>query len=616
MKKFLLGLCFLPAAAMAQKIAPPVAQPNQMESINFYKKSMERNPVGGKFNPFNQQRNYDTAYARLGYTYYDLMTNGTIARRVQAYSGNKYSVVWTGDPTQDNTFPNRGTAYTHYNGTSWSPFNQTRIEPERSGWPTLSEVDGHEWIISHFASIGTDEAAGGTFWMKNASVGNPSFNKEFAKDMPKGPYWPRAAASGDYIHAVAVYNNNTYKAGVRNPVVYYRYNVKTQDFEADGITLPGYDSTRVVQGAADEYSIDVRDSVVAILIGGTLNDLMLFKSNDFGKTWNKTIVDSFALAPLDLRTSDEFDTTWTNDGTANVILDNNNNAHVFYVPLRIIDDTPGDSSYSYFFSNYGVYHWSELNPVAVGPIGYALDYDKDDVVSITPETSRTSGEGAGYGGNGITSMPVPAIDAAGNLYVIYSACNEVDLSLNNTNFRHIYVVYSKDNGATWSEPQDLTQTMEQEHVYASTPRMVVDGKLAVTWMRDEIPGVYLVNSSLGLSRNEMMFKAFPAQDILDNKVGIDKTGIRKVAAVNQIMGVYPNPANSQANVMLNVKAGASATVEVTDMLGRPVIAATKAVVTGGNNVVTLNTEGLNSGAYLVKVVSNGAVSTARLIISK
>ena len=91
-------------------------------------------------------------------------------------------------------------------------------------------------------------------------------------------------------------------------------------------------------------------------------------------------------------------------------------------------------------------------------------------------------------------------------------------------------------------------------------------------------------------------------------------GINEVAK-SSVLSVYPNPANTTATVSFDVANGAEVSVNVTDLSGKVVYANNLGSVKGAQKV-TLNTEALTSGVYMVNVTMNGAVSTKKLVVKK
>jgi hypothetical protein len=91
-------------------------------------------------------------------------------------------------------------------------------------------------------------------------------------------------------------------------------------------------------------------------------------------------------------------------------------------------------------------------------------------------------------------------------------------------------------------------------------------------------------------------------------------GIKEVENIAKLT-VFPNPANTTATVSFDVVNDAEVSVTVTDLSGKVVYTNDLGSVKGAQKV-TLNTEVLNSGVYMVNVTMNGAVSTKKLVVKK
>lgn len=81
-------------------------------------------------------------------------------------------------------------------------------------------------------------------------------------------------------------------------------------------------------------------------------------------------------------------------------------------------------------------------------------------------------------------------------------------------------------------------------------------------------------------------------------------------ATSQLLSVYPNPATDYVKVVLD--SDAPSTIEIINLNGQ-VVAQSTAQSTGLQSA-TISTEALVPGMYIVKVTSNGATQTERLII--
>jgi hypothetical protein len=92
------------------------------------------------------------------------------------------------------------------------------------------------------------------------------------------------------------------------------------------------------------------------------------------------------------------------------------------------------------------------------------------------------------------------------------------------------------------------------------------------------------------------------------------------AAINEVennfgLNVYPNPANTSATVSLELSNEADVTINVTDLSGKVVYTNALGTVNGAQSV-TVNTDALTSGVYMVNVTVDGTVSTQKLVVRK
>jgi hypothetical protein len=86
-------------------------------------------------------------------------------------------------------------------------------------------------------------------------------------------------------------------------------------------------------------------------------------------------------------------------------------------------------------------------------------------------------------------------------------------------------------------------------------------------------------------------------------------------ATSYNMSVYPNPANANTTLSFELSNEAQASVNVTDLAGKVVFTQALGTVNGTQNV-TLNTESLTNGVYMVNLTVNGTVSTQKLVVRK
>lgn len=92
------------------------------------------------------------------------------------------------------------------------------------------------------------------------------------------------------------------------------------------------------------------------------------------------------------------------------------------------------------------------------------------------------------------------------------------------------------------------------------------------------------------------------------------------ASINEVennfgLNVYPNPANTTATVSMQLSNEADVTINVSDLAGKVVYSNSLGMVNGTQNV-TVNTDALTSGVYMVNVSVDGVISTQKLVVRK
>ena len=612
----------------------------------------------------------------MGLTVYDLQTNGSVARRIVLYPDGEISAVWTTCPTLfDQSFILRGTGYNHYDGkSSWLlPEGQLSqpVEPKNyhSGWPNpcIDSVanPAHEFCISHSPNgVITGVTKSTIQRIDNVTIGGNSWTQSTVSNVSQNsPLWPRVAQSGNYAYMIANYDYQESPGdtpeikGIKDPTVYFRSTDGGLTWVNDS-TLPGYDTSgdialpgnnrKEIFGSGDNYAIDAQGSDVAIVIGGYFSDLSLWKSTDYGMTFTKTIIDTAQTRVHGGNVPRDTALHYANDGSMNVILDKNNNAHVFYGVrgIRYPKDSP--TYYVHYEGYNGILHWDEKNQHK-SIIGYSPDLNGNGTldcgVGFFYQTAA-GGISYEYGDDGLTSMPTSTIDANGNIYCVYSVYMEaIDPTLSTTSdevdvnsaggatadnflhFRDLFVTYSNDGGATWAPEQNITKTPGVEEVYPSLARQT-DGKIHLEFMSDSFASDYVehVNASTLPTKqsladfNNIKYMGINISDITGGNFGTpgQYAGIKPATQQNAVFSVsdiYPNPSEKgNVSVAITMQTPANASIQVYDMAGHLISEQNLGLLPSGKQVETISTKGLNTGMYFVKVNAGGYTTENKLVI--
>lgn len=567
----------------------------------------------------------------IGNTVYDLQTNSSTMPRLFNFGDGTLSATWTMGLDAAAGYPDRGTGYNHFDGASWMPEPDTRLEAStRTGWPCLvGTADGDEVVVNHIFSapyslLQLTKAAGSSTWVE---AGVPTGN-------PPGIVWPRIAVGGpdgNTIHAIAitlpVANGGTTYLDVDGHILYYRSLDGGATWDVQGMVIPGLDNTTSNAHTADAYAIDARGETVAVAVFNDWGDVAVWKSTDNGDTWSSTIVNDFPLdnyvtdagytvddlPPYDPAQPDTL-AILTSDNSGAVIIDNNDMVHAFYGRMYVIDVELTDGFTNYYPGTSGIAYWNEsFGPDSTRTIVDVTDSDGNGIFDVADAS-----EIALYF-TSMTGFPSVGIDEDNNLYLAYSAVMEQFFSETATpnlqHYRHLHVTASLDNGETWTDPIDLINeeiAMEPdlisvyEAVFPSVARLV-DDKMHLIYQLDFEPGLALRGDMDAAGSNFISYIG----------VNVDEFGVTNAkepaAETRTGLQLSPNPAVSRVNVQVELTEASPARLEVFNPTGQLVRSLDLGEVPAGRFTTNIDLEGLGKGIYLVKFTAGEGSSVRKLV---
>lgn len=538
----------------------------------------------------------------VGTSTYQLQTNNAIQNRIVNNADGTISASFTFS-NAGGTWTDRGTGYIYHDGTTWSAAPTSRIEPVRTGWPSLIVMgDNSERVITH----NTDGK--NVHYSNRATKGTGSWSHSataLASTAPEGNYWPRAVAGGPSngsLHVISISNpvdaasNPVYFNGQQGCLTYCRSLDGGTTWDILHSVPSQHNSSQYSGFRADAYAIDARGNTIAYVVGGPTNDVFLMKSTDNGTTWTKTIINSFPI-PLfvdqltDINGDSVIDTLDTNDGNVALIIDENDDVHVWYGNMRILNDDSTDAQYSYFPGTAGLMYWNEnmgASPAVM--IAGLEDTDGDMVISVTDWGSY---------GNSLTSMPSVGIDELNTLHLTYSGLVELTDFGNGKSYRNVYHMSSSDHGTTWSAPVKVNEDLFLEQVFCSVARRAESSCVKMIYQTDIGPGHGVQSTSADFADNsgvttEQVYACYSPI-----------TGTAEVTAASEMVSLFPNPANAAITV---TAVNAIEKIEMFNAMGALVISTTPNALNAPINITTLN-----SGVYMVKIYNGGKVATRKFV---
>ena len=603
----------------------------------------------------------------IGTSTYDLQSNAAVhSSRIKMHNGGSISVGWTMSQQYSAAYSDRGTGYNFYDGSAWGTQPTDRLETTRVGWPSILICgNGAEASIAHntdnsYVQMTYRTAYGtGLFYENTLSTQDSTGTYRYM-------IWNRSAIGGiddNTIHMIALTaplgNGGSMYNGLDGALLYYRSIDCGDSWDLQDVQLPGMDTSMFNAMSGDIYAIDAQGETVVIAYFDDWGDSFILKSTDNGDNWTKTTfldfpVDKYTMdSGLDLDGDFEMDMVYSTDNNGAVILDANDQAHVFAGNMAYLDDDLGDGSSSWFPSINGLLYWNEsMGPDVTPPTVHAGDTslwysDLMEVIAQAPDLN-CDGLVAGVdsaGGyalyyNSRASMPNAGISANGDIYVSFSGYTE-NTDNGTQVFRHIYIIKSPDGGVTWSNPIDVTPHTvwngAQECVFGSMEK-VIDDKIRIIYQKDFEPGLAVRGDEDMIDINDIMYLEIDIAQAweyctisgctdplaLNYDVTADcdngcctypTNGISDNPNTINSIDIYPNPTTDIATLQITSKTTESIAISIVDLVGKVVYTDVRKINTG-LNIERINVSALETGVYFINTTIGTKTISNKLVITK
>ena len=93
------------------------------------------------------------------------------------------------------------------------------------------------------------------------------------------------------------------------------------------------------------------------------------------------------------------------------------------------------------------------------------------------------------------------------------------------------------------------------------------------------------------------------------------TGLSELKTVSSL-NIYPNPANISANVSFELNNDTDVNIAVSDLTGKTVYSNKLGNMNSGSHNVTINTDKMSNGIYIVNFEANGTTTSQKLVVRK
>lgn len=172
-------------------------------------------------------------------------------------------------------------------------------------------------------------------------------------------------------------------------------------------------------------------------------------------------------------------------------------------------------------------------------------------------------------------------------------------------------IYVSEDGATWNKSgdvacpvMDLKQAVQANH----------DDKTDILY--DEM-GIPTYNTYTGVNNEGMIYAATYGSGIISCstfKEGGDLSVNETSMAGNVQISVYPNPVKDNAQINITLNENANVRYQIFDISGRMVTSSELGYFVQGEHSVTVNTENLASGSYIICLQAGNKTETGKFLV--
>lgn len=603
-------------------------------------------------------------------TTYDLQSNSWCSNRMYQLPSGAVGVVGTMSKLPNQTATDRGTGYNFYNGSEWDDMPETRVEPFKTGWPTICQYgENGEIMISHApVHCWLRETAGEGDWVDQGVLPASPEGYPFTDDLA----WPRVATSGenhDIIHVIADIQHSFTTGSTTDSVwhhqVYYRSLDAGLTWETQYSPL-AQDGEEANHYSADAYNIAANGHNVAIIYSDDLQShVVMYKSTDDGATWTRTVIWENPYYGCDWSKDSCSLYTDTMFGPTNVALaiDNNGVCHVAMSVYEYIHDEMGDTYTTWSGRAVdGIYYWNDTREAPITDTyheeyvgtpyeehfanpnphhalrlwwpdpenaGYVhMNADTTKWIGYLPMFYDANGTPISYENDyfyrekdyfykirsGQSAMPALSIDPLGNIACAYSApCTMRQYDGGGTAYylRSIYVSYYNVDEGYWHQVEDILTDPDVnfEHNISENIYTISANN---TYHPGEFWFGYQSDEQMGLYWGSNATQAQATTNtIYANKV-IAPAEFVSVPENNDaqdvIYSIYPNPATNY--MVVSSAMDTDATITIFNIVGQTVSQFNKRLGTGEN---TINID-LKSGVYFCTISANGFDKTVKVVV--
>ncbi len=528
---------------------------------------------------------------QIGTTYYDWQTGGSFGQRIDVDDNFQAHIDWMkmdgGQTTRNCEWNARFADGTYFGETqasySWSGYVQLDITRD-------ANPDNQRTVITYHYNAGQ----GYYSWI----------------DIDAGNLWgmwpndPKTPAAVDHIWPyVAVANNGNIimATGDYNASVLHLW--LTTD-EGDTWTLVlDTDScatlsqfVRASQNPGSQKVVFIWTQYIEY--DQFANDVYYMLSTDGGVTWGSPVNITHYIPPSQI-----VDTATWAYCNVNGVFDNNDNLHIAWGGYQAYVQ----AGTLYVLRRAKIFHWDEvLDTISV--------VNSPSIYYNQPEGWWLDEYGRAGGWRTAADQPQLIVDPnSDTLYCLWHGQDDTtDYSAGGWFNGELYGSYSSDNGLTWADYVNLTNTRTpgagpgecEDEDYGTVCPRVVNDSIFITYIEDKDAGGWPQGEG-GLTENPVRCWVVGKREFM---YGVAEHRVEKLVSTG--LTLYPNPVSGRLTISYGVACSGDVLMSLFDVMGRVVKSIVNGYRTAGTHKADFRVDGLASGTYFV------VLQTAKTQVSK
>ncbi|PJA29452.1 MAG: hypothetical protein CO189_02220 [candidate division Zixibacteria bacterium CG_4_9_14_3_um_filter_46_8] len=217
-----------------------------------------------------------------------------------------------------------------------------------------------------------------------------------------------------------------------------------------------------------------------------------------------------------------------------------------------------------------------------------------------------------------SKMSISANPYGATLYALWTEFDDIDVSAGGWSNGELYLSYSTDGGATWSEAQNVTNSPSEgcqpgdcfsDH-WSSMAKEVDNQFLYISYIEDKDAGGIVQTEGM-MTQNPVRYYAFPNPSPISS-VNEDGT----VPSTFNLNQNYPNPFNASTVVSFTLERSANVNLTIYNLLGEKVAVLADGRFNAGEHSVNWNAANQTSGVYYYRFSADGISETRHMILMK